>query len=189
MPTKEYEGVGGFIYDGADDSGAFAPDTEGDDVGDGGFIPDTKGQHAIPGMSREYSFESAILDSQTLRPRRRSSFGEAYSSNDDGAGGGFLPGDYVDDDDDDDGDRPTGHEDAVDHAGGAKDEDGGFIREDSSDKEDEASLSHQPASKEEDVPVSGKSCTPTSSPSEAGSLPLEDPEDEDADPDWLVDAT
>lgn len=30
---------------------------------------------------------------------------------------------------------------------------------------------------------------PKSSPSEAGSLPLEDPEDEDADPDWLVDVT
>ncbi|CAI6316216.1 unnamed protein product [Periconia digitata] len=30
---------------------------------------------------------------------------------------------------------------------------------------------------------------PQSSPSDAGSLPLEDPEDEDADPDWLVDAT
>jgi xeroderma pigmentosum group C-complementing protein len=28
-----------------------------------------------------------------------------------------------------------------------------------------------------------------SSPSDAGSLPLEDPDDEDADPDWLVDAT
>lgn len=30
---------------------------------------------------------------------------------------------------------------------------------------------------------------PSSSPSDAGSLPLEDPEDEDADPDWLVDVT
>ncbi|KAF2276703.1 Rad4-domain-containing protein [Westerdykella ornata] len=30
---------------------------------------------------------------------------------------------------------------------------------------------------------------PGSSPSEAGSLPLEDPEDEDADPEWLVDVT
>jgi xeroderma pigmentosum group C-complementing protein len=30
---------------------------------------------------------------------------------------------------------------------------------------------------------------PASSPSEAGSLPLEDPDDEDADPDWLVDVT
>ncbi|KAF2261950.1 Rad4-domain-containing protein [Lojkania enalia] len=30
---------------------------------------------------------------------------------------------------------------------------------------------------------------PPLSPSEAGSLPLEDPEDEDADPDWLVDVT
>lgn len=30
---------------------------------------------------------------------------------------------------------------------------------------------------------------PQSSPSEAGSLPLEDPDDEDAEPDWLLDAT
>ena len=30
---------------------------------------------------------------------------------------------------------------------------------------------------------------PSSSPSETGSLMMEDPEDEDADPDWLVDAT
>ena len=30
---------------------------------------------------------------------------------------------------------------------------------------------------------------PSSSPSDAGSLPLEDPEDDDADPDWLIEAT
>lgn len=34
-----------------------------------------------------------------------------------------------------------------------------------------------------------RSLPPSSSPSDPGSLPLEDPEDEDAEPDWLIDAT
>jgi xeroderma pigmentosum group C-complementing protein len=38
-------------------------------------------------------------------------------------------------------------------------------------------------------PVADKQDEPTLSPSEAGSLPLEDPDDEDADPEWLVDVT
>jgi xeroderma pigmentosum group C-complementing protein len=45
---------------------------------------------------------------------------------------------------------------------------------------------------DEDVamePEQEHSPPPDASPSDTGSLPLEDPEDEDADPDWLVDAT
>ncbi|KAJ4295409.1 hypothetical protein N0V90_007421 [Kalmusia sp. IMI 367209] len=40
-----------------------------------------------------------------------------------------------------------------------------------------------------DAGIAPKSTEPSSSPSDAGSLPLEDPDDEDAEPDWLVDVT
>lgn len=46
-----------------------------------------------------------------------------------------------------------------------------------------------PSNEESAVEAVAEPSIPSSSPSEAGSLPLEDPEDEDADPDWLVDVT
>ncbi|CBY01750.1 hypothetical protein IAQ61_010017 [Plenodomus lingam] len=195
-PTRNYEGGGGFMHDDANEGGGFVPNQGPDDVAGGGFVPETLEQRTAPGMSREFSFESAILDSQALRPRRRSSFGKSYSSDEDGEGGGFLPGDYVLDDDD-----LADHPGCTDQTDGAVDDDGGFVPKDLSDKDvdqvdgqDEAPPSPQPAVKEDDVKpedgaITSKSPTPTSSASETGSLPLEDPEDEDADPDWLVDAT
>jgi xeroderma pigmentosum group C-complementing protein len=42
---------------------------------------------------------------------------------------------------------------------------------------------------EMDVEAPQDASPASSSPSDAGSLPLEDPEDDDADPDWLVEAT
>ncbi|KAF2849903.1 Rad4-domain-containing protein [Plenodomus tracheiphilus IPT5] len=190
-PAREYGGGGGFVLDGADDGGGFIPDVNEDHDEGGGFVPETEVQRTVPGMIREYSFESAILDSQTLRPRRRSSFGETYSSEDDGAGGGFLPGDYVLDDDD-----PADLGDGSDQVDGGADDGGGFILDDVlekdkelSDGQDDASPSRRLPEITEDVAMTTKTPTPTSSPSEAGSLLLEDPEDEDADPDWLVDAT
>ncbi|KAI8935245.1 hypothetical protein NX059_007834 [Plenodomus lindquistii] len=184
-PASGYGGGGGFMTDDVDGGGGFIPDDEGD--GGGGFVREPERQRATPGMIREYSFESAILDSQTLRPRRRSSFGEVYSSADEGEGGGFLPGDYVDDDDDEI--KAPHYEGTDNQIEGEAEEGGGFVPEHSSEKEDEASATRQPTVGTEDIDMTTKTPTPSSSPSEAGSLMLEDPEDEDADPDWLVDAT
>ncbi|KAF1845523.1 Rad4-domain-containing protein [Cucurbitaria berberidis CBS 394.84] len=63
-------------------NGGFLPDTDFND-GSGGFVPDEVGHLGALSLNRQHSFESSILDSQQLRPRRRSSFGEVYSSDDD----------------------------------------------------------------------------------------------------------
>jgi hypothetical protein len=41
-------------------------------------------------LKTEHSFESAILDSQQLRPRRRSFAGDYISEEEDEMGGGFI---------------------------------------------------------------------------------------------------
>ncbi|RMZ74563.1 dna repair rad4 [Pyrenophora seminiperda CCB06] len=54
----------------------------------------------------------------------------------------------------------------------------------------EPSSGGKPDQDEEEEEDTNMQSPPSASPlSEAGSLPMEDPEDEDADPDWLVDAT
>ena len=83
---------------------------------------------------------------------------------------------------------------------GAADEAGDFMAEGAPDmfgvqvlENDSAQDAPGPSSKkpnqDEEEDTKMQSLPLTSSPSEAGSLPMEDPEDEDADPDWLVDAT
>lgn len=182
-PQQDYGG-GGFMAEGNDDDGS------------GGFIPEDDDDDAVKapiGLHKEHSFESSILDSQQLRPRRRSSFADDYvlEEEDEEEAGGFVR----------DNESDAGHSD--DHGeservlaqiDGAADEGGGFIPEDAdTNMHDQPSPSPQQAPGEvsrikpddtEDVELA-----PESSPSDVGSLPLEDPEDEDADPDWLVDAT
>ncbi|CAO2656010.1 Nn.00g048130.m01.CDS01 [Neocucurbitaria sp. VM-36] len=183
--------------------GGFMPDDDVDD-GNGGFLPDQGGHVGTISLDRQHSFESSILDSQQLRPRRRSSFGEVYSSEDNG-------------DDGEDSSRGTSAEQAAatiqndqQEGGfiqndGAADNAGGFNPDDGMktaqpdltdadvDVNDVEASSSSPAQQltleaehKEDVAMQSP---PSSSPSDVGSLPLEDPEDEDADPDWLVDAT
>ncbi|KAJ4371615.1 hypothetical protein N0V83_004835 [Neocucurbitaria cava] len=205
----EKEMAGGFFPDegdfaDAEPSRGYVPPQQ--DYGDGGFMPDEDADDGngddVPNdvtgaisLNRQHSFESSILDSQQLRPRRRSSIGLVYSS---------------DDNDDDDGGRllrePSADEQLAGgfiQNDGASDEPGGFIPEndleipqqhqptanvDTNDVKPSASPRRSPveAKPTEDVTMQS---LPSSSPSDAGSLPLEDPEDEDADPDWLVDAT
>jgi xeroderma pigmentosum group C-complementing protein len=183
-----------------DSNDEFMPDDDNDEHGGGGgFLPDDE-QETRPnpiGLERAYSFESAILDSQQLRPRRRSSIGDVYSSEDedgDSHGGGFIREE-----------SPTTQQALLDAASKQSDDASdlggdGFIPEEPEVQEtrteplDESHVSKSPPSKDQDVNLGADvdvemQAPPSSSPSEQGSLLLEDPEDEDADPDWLVDAT
>jgi xeroderma pigmentosum group C-complementing protein len=185
QPPEQDYGVGGFL-----------PDNDDDGDGGGGFIPDESDRAAPISLNRHQSFESSILDSQQLLPRRRSSFGQIYSSEDEEEGGGFVR-------DGSDEAGPSGN--AVKSEGGTApldgpaDDAGGFIPEEvpgtnetsaeeqakkrSMERDEESKLISNPNTDAE-MPS-----PPSSSPSETGSLMMEDPEDEDADPDWLVDAT
>lgn len=216
----EAEMAGGFFPDEADfaqptrrdhappqqdyGAGGFMTDDNGDEETQGGFIPEPDDAAPQGGfmLNREHSFESSILDSQQLRPRRRSSFADDYvlEEEDDEAGG------FTHDESPETG--PSTH--AL--YDGAADQAGGFVAEDEDDVDmhaaiaasiqDQRQTSTSAASDQtsaapvlEELQADDPATTtdqvqpPESSPSEAGSLPLEDPEDEDADPDWLVDAT
>ncbi|KAF3006578.1 hypothetical protein E8E13_006777 [Curvularia kusanoi] len=216
-----------------DFGGGFMPDDEDDEVEDGGdvqeegggFIPDNTNEDSDfelggPSLNRQESFGSVILESQELRPRRASSFGEPYISSDassprhktsgndssdeesewedpagfndpqhnlqlperaaaqsenaDTGGGFFLP--------------PTATDtDAAMHDALAPSEDALRRAADAGDVPDVQTVAPEvrPVSTEEEPPVASLH----SEISDAGSLLLEDPDDEDADPDWLVDAT
>lgn len=194
QPPREDDGGGGFMTM----SSNAGDDGDGDG---GGFIPEDEDAAPIT-LGRHQSFESSILDSQPLRPPRRSSFGQMYSSEDEDEGGGWL------------------HDDLAEGAGlvvAAEDVktmsaqvDGTVEDEAPSFKPDESAstdVQHQgnmeteqdttppehstsgPKGTEDVSMKSPPAQLPSSSPSDTGSLMLEDPEDEDADPDWLVDAT
>ncbi|KAH7383184.1 hypothetical protein BKA66DRAFT_463311 [Pyrenochaeta sp. MPI-SDFR-AT-0127] len=208
------EMAGGFFPDEGDieESSARGYEPPGPSYGDGGFMPaenaseegggfitDEVDQTGGISLNRQHSFESAILDSQQLRPRRRSSFGDVYSSadEDDGLGGGFILETSITEA------GPSKREEDHLEGGfiqtdGAGDEAGGFILEDNSSAPKEGRSNEDMDMKEsspfnQDVTEGTRDdavqSLPSSSPSDVGSLPLEDPEDEDADPDWLVDAT
>jgi xeroderma pigmentosum group C-complementing protein len=196
------EMAGGFFPDDADTAepsgrgyeppqqdygGGFMPDD--DDDGGGGFVPEDDDYAAPISLNRHQSFESSILDSQQLLPRRRSSFGQVYSSDDEDEGGGFLHEDPAEET------GQSDHENSlvpnIAQTDGAADDAGRFIPEeaiadDAQHPEDELHQGDSEAKPDEDMAMSSP---PSSSLSDAGSLMMEDPEDEDADPDWLVDAT
>lgn len=182
-PQQDFA-AGGFIPDdGYENAGGFLPNEEDDTV------------KPTPSLPHEHSFESSILDSQHLRPRRRSSFGNEIISEeeddlefDDEAGGFIRDGSSAD---------PATGEGQLEGNRDIADNAGGFIPEEqsisgvNSDRDVEVDVGV--ATAEAPPSPSAKDTLPpphlSSSPSDAGSLPLEDPEDEDADPDWLVDAT
>jgi xeroderma pigmentosum group C-complementing protein len=179
-----------------DYGGGFMPDVDDDGDSGGGFVPEEHTNVGPISLNRHQSFESSILDSQTLLPRRRSSFGQVYSSEDEDANGEMLRVHLVSDA------EPSMHADdskaVIAQSDGAADDAGGFIPEEASTvddiqpaeadlkREDEAHAHNGTDEKDADVAMSSPL---SSSPSDAGSLMMEDPEDEDADPDWLVDAT
>ncbi|KAH7396504.1 hypothetical protein DE146DRAFT_656954 [Phaeosphaeria sp. MPI-PUGE-AT-0046c] len=206
----EQEMAGGFFPDEADvaepagrrieppqqeyDGGGFMADDDEDEMG-GGFVPEESDETARApiSMNREHSFESSILDSQQLRPRRRSSFADDYilEEEDEDVAGGFVCEDVSDA-------SPSRDEARAEvdlaQGGGVNEQGGGLIPEDMDVHRAEEGAANCPGAST--VPDAVTTTTanqaqspPKSSPSDAGSLPLEDPEDEDADPDWLVDAT
>lgn len=171
--------------------GGFMVDDDHDEAG--GFEPEVSVTRPEVHLNREYSFESAILESQQLRPRRQGSFGEIYSSEDDGGGGGFVLEDV---------ENAAGssneagpREADLDQLHGAADMAGGFVPDDISEtsQQGDSALTavHSPSENGKTADTEMADAVPVSSgtSSETGSLPLEDPDDEDADPDWLVDAT
>lgn len=228
---------GGFVPDDDDeaegDGDGGTREREDEDM-DGGFLPaddhqDSDFDLAGPSLNRQESFGSVILESQELRPRRRSSFGEPYVSSD----ASSPRHDRTDEDDEDDESEwedPAGF-DTLDHGrvelperavaqhdveGG--DTGGGFFLPPTAKDTDAAMHDALVPSEEElrrkaeddgvpDVQVvqpevrveatgeeaNGGNGPPLSSLkseiSDTGSLLLEDPDDEDAEPDWLVDAT
>lgn len=193
QPPHDNHDGGGFIVDSNDSS---------DDGGGGGLIPEDEDAAPIA-LNRHQSFESSILDSQQLRPPRRSSFGQVYSSDDDYEGGGWVYGDLVEDV------EPTiTAKDATAmpaQVEGIVENEAQSLKPDESSSTDAQQQQRKPETEREATPpvqatvapqdkedVAMKSPParlPSSSPSDTGSLLLEDPEDEDADPDWLVDAT
>ena len=181
--------------------GGFEPEP---DEGGGGFIPDDD-YNGASGLFREESqnFGSVILSQQQLLPRRQSSFlvlEDDYSD----AGGFLRPSSPTQA-------GPSAHsagqgagliqaDDPVDLAGG-------FLPDVQLVQPEVELPSHpiepqpvvpdvhtEPKIPEQDVEeVNGDegvtAGTPSSSMSDAGSLPLEDPDDEDAEPEWLMDET
>lgn len=181
--------------------GGFDPEP---DEGGGGFIPDDD-YNGAPKLSREESqnFGSVILSQQQLLPRRQSSFlvlEDDYSD----AGGFLRPSSPTQA-------GPSAH--SAGEGGGLIQADdpvdlaGGFLPDVQLVQPEVELPSHpiepqpvvpdvhtEPKVPEQDVGkvnVDGESTaeTPSSSMSDAGSLPLEDPDDEDAEPEWLMDET
>ncbi|KAJ5062448.1 hypothetical protein PSV09DRAFT_2250554 [Bipolaris maydis] len=183
QPRHEDDTGGGFLPD--------SSDADFDDGGGGGFIVDKDEAVAPTTLNRHQSFESSILDAQPLLPPRPCSCDEVYSS----------------DDDDESEEWQQLEAEPCTTAGTrtssaipvqvdplAKKEAAPVIIHDSLPKHSPHQQNEEPqeiAPAPEHATDASNAHVPSSSssPSETGSLMLEDPEDEDADPDWLVDAT
>ncbi|OAL52177.1 Rad4-domain-containing protein [Pyrenochaeta sp. DS3sAY3a] len=186
-------------YDGG---GGFLPDDD-EDEGVAGQTSNQPHPSATVNLNREHSFESSILDSQQLLPRRRSSLGDVYSSEDDDDDdvSGFIKHNFPTTDgtstSKESGDpgvaflkttsELTARPAEPDMAGGFLTEDTKTVPEVTPARSPNSNITSAALSdKGKDVALESP---PSSMPSDTGSLPLEDPEDEDADPDWLVEAT
>ncbi|KAH5433832.1 hypothetical protein HBI44_034090 [Parastagonospora nodorum] len=178
-PQQEYGGGGFMADDDEDEGGGFIPERDDDD----------DAVKAPISMNREHSFESSILDSHQLRPRRRSSFADDFvleeEEDEEGSAGSTRDqSDAEPANDDENAETHIAQDDAAVDGGG------GFLPEDA---DADVNMVDQPPQEASPVPrdpgTEDAEMPPESSPSDTGSLPLEDPEDEDADPDWLVDAT
>ncbi|KAL1604414.1 hypothetical protein SLS59_004212 [Nothophoma quercina] len=235
---------GGFVPDEGDEGDEDAEDVEvaeeddqnnadgnnDDDYGGGGFLPDANEDSDFelggPSLNRQESFGSVILESQELRPRRRSSFGEPYISSDADSAGHLKRATSGSEDEESEWEDPAGFEklrqtlDLPERAAASTNDDadtsGGFFLPPTAADTDaamrdaiapsEAQLQRAatrtsdtqtinpevkivPTEDEQHVDESAPTGSLKSEVSDAGSLMLEDPEDEDADPDWLVDAT
>lgn len=195
-PSHGYAGDG-FIH------GDNESDRVYQDESDSMSVPQAR--HGIPSLGNEYSFESAILDSQALRPRRHRSLGSESLSDKDSEDIEVFPHNSIDDNIDN---NECGQEETYQDSSGGRDrkENSNEAVKDSATADDfreengekhmgfpnkvSPSISPSGLSGKAEDNMAAISPTLNSSPSsELGSLLLEDPEDEDADPDWLVDIT
>jgi xeroderma pigmentosum group C-complementing protein len=191
-------------------------DREEDGDASGSFVPDdTESQPRQLEREESQNFGSAILSQQQLLPRRQSSFlvledGDDYGGGflrdsspppraskstripdqEDGLvqhsdpvdlGGGFLPDVHLERPEVDLLSRKTELQPVEPDVYTESDKPGKTLLEENGlqSVDDETGLTTKTA----------EPSLPSSSPSDAGSLPLEDPADEDAEPDWLMDAT
>ncbi|EUC43245.1 hypothetical protein COCMIDRAFT_7285 [Bipolaris oryzae ATCC 44560] len=184
QPRHEEDTGGGFLPD-SNDAGF-------DDNGGGGSMVDEDEAAPPTTLNRHQSFESSILDAQPLLPPRPCSCDEVYSSDDaTDEGGDWEQLEAGPSTSAGSGSAIPAH---VNHPGKEKvvvviDE---SVSKDSTDRENATTSEHatNESKDTEDAEIkSPPAQAPSSSPSETGSLMLEDPEDEDADPDWLVDVT
>ena len=205
-PSQPSYGDGGFLPE----------DTEFDDSHAGGFIPEEEENTAPAPLNRHQSFESSLLDSQQLRPRRRNSFAQMYSSEDDDESGRLIRTDPTHEPEppatteavnpiptptNDSAEAstasrvpdesPPNHPPAESQQNATRAEDPGPDSNVTQHIAMRSPLPHPPPSQSEPPfpPPPPPPAAASSSPSETGSLMLEDPEDEDADPEWLIDAT
>jgi xeroderma pigmentosum group C-complementing protein len=218
-PSRHYDRVihddedddigGGFLPDG-DEGGGFIPDDDG-----GGFIPnddDEGGGFIPPNLTR---FGSSLLEDQQLRPRRSDDFGGGFIPEDEEDEEDIPMRNSSPDHVADNRDGPIQLDGAADEpSGGFVAKDGETIDATPIDSKPDTSgltqdlgqtmietqqdMHTKDLLQEDSGPRVGTSekaeaqdepAPPSSSPSDVGSLPLEDPEDEDADPEWLVDVT
>ncbi|KAF1347318.1 Rad4-domain-containing protein [Lizonia empirigonia] len=185
-PRPDLDLGGGFVPESANED---EPEENADDTdAGGGFIPPNDGNEDSdfelggPNFNRQESFGSVILESQELRPKQRSSFGDVYISSD-----ASSPWHRKADEGDEDEESPAIElpERVAAQPEDSEDTGGGFFLPPTTTDTDTAM--HSSLAPFE--PHEQDATPPASSLSDAGSLPLEDPDDEDADPDWLVDAT
>lgn len=201
---------GGFLPD-DDGGGGFLPD----DTGGGFFVPDDSVQGTGPIPPNLARFGSSLLEEQQLRPSRSDDYGGGFMQSDEEDGEDLPMPDSSPSHAADDTGGSLQLDGATDELGGGfmteRDEStdasltnskavASNIAEDvgppaietrqAMPPEDSVQRDSTPRSNEaEETKALDKPSPTSSSPSDAGSLPLEDPEDEDADPDWLVDVT
>ncbi|KAL1594491.1 hypothetical protein SLS60_010251 [Paraconiothyrium brasiliense] len=205
-PPQPEDYAGGF-------DGSF--DREDDEEPGSGFVPDDA-EDGRRGLQREESenFGSAILSQQQLLPRRQSSY--LVLEDDDDDSGGFLResppprahkwthdaghgGGFVERDDRvglDGESLPNVHVGKPEVELPPRQVEPQQVGPDVHTEPERPELTVIEANGTQSVVdetgIVAKVAEPallSSSPSDAGSLPLEDPEDEDAEPDWLMDAT
>jgi xeroderma pigmentosum group C-complementing protein len=214
LPEDNSDGAG-FVHNDENASGGFVPD---DGNAGGGFLPEASTGFGSALLSEQQlrrrnsdNLEDEDLfgmeeqdeaQASTSKPSPTASSHSISRTRDtmqldgtaDDVGGGFIPEDEpMEDAVDDTASQSRAHKqsdiDHTQHVGQIElqvtaevAQKQGTAHNDTTSQVAAQNAKSAPSARVESVP-------PASSPSDVGSLPLEDPEDEDAEPDWLLDAT
>lgn len=212
-PKPDIDFGGGFVRDDVDEEpNEEEVDSNDQDAGGGGFLPDNDNDNDAnnsnhsdtsfdlhpTSLNRQESFGSTILESQELRPRRPSSPDVPYVSSSAASSPRRHKTHHDEDDESDESEWEDPAAFALLDGPAAETQLQGEIAPSEeaqlrrrADADAAAVADVQVVRPKVRVPSEGEEDLErdASSPSEMGSLPLEDPEDEDAEPDWLVDVT